>query len=404
MKVHKTPLKTRPIVSCSGSLLHALGVWVDDKLQIAARRQRSYFKSSLDLKKELTALNVPPNAYLFTADAVSMYTNIPTDRALLFIGKYLRRTHFPGIPTEALMDALRLVMKNNIFTFGDTTWRQLTGTAMGTPPAPPWATLYFALNEDRFLPQFGDNLLLYRRFIDDVLGIWLIGDNDSNATQWARFQAEVNCPMFKLRWDFSPLSKTIDFMDLTLSIADGRIKTSLYKKPSNIHLYIPPHSCHPPGLLPGVVHGMVFRIFNLCSDPADMELRMVAFFRHLQRRGYQPNALRPLFQAAITRAKAYGDHPSDQGAKRRKLRTSLFFHLRYHPLNPPSQTIQRIWRSTISTPPFSRPLAEIKNHDGHPIGIDRMIVAYNRPLNLGNILSYRKLRNYNGPPISSFSD
>ena len=30
MKVHKTPLKTRPIVSCTGSLFYGLGVWVDE--------------------------------------------------------------------------------------------------------------------------------------------------------------------------------------------------------------------------------------------------------------------------------------------------------------------------------------------------------------------------------------
>ena len=86
-KVHKTPLASRPIVSCSGSLLAALGTWVDDKLQHAVKIQPSYFKSSFDLREEIDTLELPLNASLFTADAVSMYTNIPTDRALLFIGK-----------------------------------------------------------------------------------------------------------------------------------------------------------------------------------------------------------------------------------------------------------------------------------------------------------------------------
>jgi hypothetical protein len=81
MKVHKQPLKNHPIVSCSGSLLAALGVWVDDKLQKATRTQHSYFKSSIDLKKELSAITLPPGCFLFTADAESMYTNIPTDHA-----------------------------------------------------------------------------------------------------------------------------------------------------------------------------------------------------------------------------------------------------------------------------------------------------------------------------------
>ena len=89
MKVHKQPLKTRPIVSCSGSLLKALGIWVDDKLQKAARAQQSYFKSTFDLKDELSKLTLSPDCLLFTADAESMYTSIPTDSALLFIGRYL---------------------------------------------------------------------------------------------------------------------------------------------------------------------------------------------------------------------------------------------------------------------------------------------------------------------------
>jgi hypothetical protein len=43
-------------------------------------------------------------SYLFTADAVSMYTNIPTDRALQLICNHTRTTaHLvPGNPVEAL--------------------------------------------------------------------------------------------------------------------------------------------------------------------------------------------------------------------------------------------------------------------------------------------------------------
>ena len=43
----------------------------------------------LELKKQLLNLDLPPNARLFTADAMSMYTNIPTHMALNLIGKYL---------------------------------------------------------------------------------------------------------------------------------------------------------------------------------------------------------------------------------------------------------------------------------------------------------------------------
>ena len=44
-------LKSRPIVSCPGSLLHGLGVWVDRKLQEVAKSTISYFINSLELKE-----------------------------------------------------------------------------------------------------------------------------------------------------------------------------------------------------------------------------------------------------------------------------------------------------------------------------------------------------------------
>ena len=48
-----------------------------------------YFKNSLGLKKQLLLLPLPPNACLFTTDAVSMYTNILAHTALNQIGKHL---------------------------------------------------------------------------------------------------------------------------------------------------------------------------------------------------------------------------------------------------------------------------------------------------------------------------
>ena len=49
-----------------------------------------------------------------------------------------------------------------------------------------------------------------------------------------------------LTWEFNPPSDKVDFMDLTISIHKGKITTSLFEKPLNLQLYIPPHSAHPP--------------------------------------------------------------------------------------------------------------------------------------------------------------
>jgi hypothetical protein len=146
MKIHNAPFSSRPILSQIGALVRALGTRVDDKLQQFARRQQTYFKSSFKLKNILDQVVVPRNSFLFTADAVSMYTNIPTDKALRFMSKQIHsdRRKFPNIPAEALIAALHIVMKYNIFTFCDTIWKQYKRTSMvdPLPPVPTFTTPY----------------------------------------------------------------------------------------------------------------------------------------------------------------------------------------------------------------------------------------------------------------------
>ena len=115
----------------------------------------SYFKNTLELKQQLLLMNLPPNARLFTAHAVLMYTNNPTHTALNLIGKHLpqyQQTVNSDYPTDAVRAGLRLVMTQNIFTFGDLAFKQLNRTAMGTPPAPPYATMYYGIHEEKLLP------------------------------------------------------------------------------------------------------------------------------------------------------------------------------------------------------------------------------------------------------------
>lgn len=396
LKAHKSPLKTRPIVSCSGSLLYGLGVWVDAQLQVVAQQQLSYFKSSAELKDDLTNSTVPPNTLLFTADAVSYYTNIPTAKAIEKISLYLRgnESSFGNLPLDALIEALTLVMTNNIFSFGDTTWLQLNGTAMGTPPAPPYAQIYFSILENEILHEFSDNLWKYRRFIDDIGGGWIVTDPATDDARWASFQQRLNDDEFEITWEVNARARSINFMDLTISISPSNtIITTLYEKPSNLHLYIPPHSAHPPGLLSGLVNGTLYRLKRLCTDPLDIQQKAQQFYHRLRARGYQKDVLLPFFRrAAQATSQAAATDPDPP----------IFFHVEYHPNGPAPHEIQKIWKETLYTPPFGRPLASYKTGTTGTIGNLRMITCFSRPPNLGNLLSYRKINTGSGPPVSSY--
>jgi hypothetical protein len=144
---------------------------------------------------------------------------------------------------------------------------------------------------------------------------------------------------------------------------------------------------------------MIFRIFVLCSYPVDRVRKTQDFFRHLLYRGYKADTITPIFRKAIANAQAY-----DGTSRKTSNDGTIIFKIPYHPQNPPSTDLQRVWRDTLSTPRHGRSLATIQNRKRIPIGLDRMIVCYRRPPNLRNLLSYRNLSFTSGRLVSSFFD
>eukprot|EP00804_Cyclotella_cryptica_P008344 CCRYP_018336-RA/>CCRYP_018336-RA protein AED:0.30 eAED:0.30 QI:0/-1/0/1/-1/0/1/0/123 len=118
---------------------------------------------------------------------------------------------------------------------------------MGIAPAPPWATIYFAIHENNILPRWTSQVLFYRRFIDDIIGIWVCKeDTERNNALWARFTYDLQ-QWYGLEWEFSPLSRSCQYMDLTLTLSGGTIHSTLFEKPQNLYLYLPPPTPHIPG-------------------------------------------------------------------------------------------------------------------------------------------------------------
>ena len=402
-KVHKKPWVTRPIVSVSGSLCHGLGRWLDSQLQQIVKHLPFYLRSSSDLVALLsTTKHLSPRARLFTMDATSMYTNIDTNHALSEIYNFLTNTKptickVENISVDAIMLALNIIMRHNVFKFGDTCWVQLTGTAMGTPPAPMYATLYFAIHEYNVIPST-ICLPFYRRYIDDGFGIWDPPNSLNDATaklHWHKFVNDIN-EFGKLKWTFSPHTICSNFLDITITLRqDAPIRTRLYEKALNLYLYLPPHTCHPPGILSGTIAGMILRIYRLTSDHNDRSTSVLNFFRRLCARGYSPHILRPLFSQHISRAHqstTFVEQPTD---------ARLYFHLPYHPLNPSSFIIQRKFKEHMFKPTGEPELPSIKNSMSQPFGVSRMIIANHRPRNIGNYVAPRRFKEF-AAPVSTF--
>jgi hypothetical protein len=406
-KIHKSPLSTRPVCSDCASIVHPLGKWLDLTLQPIVKEQFAYFKDSFSLQRQLIDLGtLPSNASLISLDAVSMYTNIDIDDCIERISTYLA-TLLDKYELTAIVEALEIVIRNNRMKFGDLIFHQIRGVAMGMSPAPTIANLYVAIFElSNILPLLDKYLFFYKRFIDDGFAIWLHDiDPTIDARNWLDFQSIIN--RSGLQWTFVEPCRKLVYMDMTIQIENRLIVTSIYAKPMALYKYIPPNSCHPPGVLTGLVFGQILRIYQLCTKMEDVDQELRLFHSRLVNRGYQPDVLFPIFVRGVDNATNYlsltqAQRDARKLAKNGNMDERVFLHIQYHPQNASSIVTQQLWLNSISSPPGKETLTQLKNCSGFHIKIKRLIVAYHRAPNLGNLLTYRKLSSRTGLKASSF--
>ena len=76
---------------------------------------------------------------MVTADVTGIYPSIPHQAGLEALRKALdkRKTH--KVPMGKLIKMAEFVLKNNYFQFSDKLYQQISGTAIDTKFAPPYA-------------------------------------------------------------------------------------------------------------------------------------------------------------------------------------------------------------------------------------------------------------------------
>jgi hypothetical protein len=270
-----------------------------------------------------------------------------------------------------LIDGLHIVMHHNVFKFDNQHFVQLSGTAMGTPPAPPYATLYFSIHEQTILPKYKTLLRYYTRYIDDAFLLWDTSAPHSE-TLFNNLKKEFD-EFGKLRWDFSALSKTAVFLDTRISLTNTGLKTTLYEKSLNLYLYIPPASMHSPHILRSIIFGHVNRLRNLCSEDSDRFASLKNLFSRLVHRGYSP---------AVNKG-------SNNSTNAEPTKRMLLLH-KMDIRSSSNYLLRPIFEKTIMKPSNEPPLTSLENTLGYRLEPCRLIIANHRLRNLREMLSPRK--------------
>ena len=86
----------------------------------------------------------------------------------------------------------------------------------------------------------------WKRFIDDIFFIWT-DDED-----WLK-EVLVFCQKYSktknmksvIKFEVSHSTKTINFLDVCITLNQQTLLTTVFSKPADAHIYLNPKSCHP---------------------------------------------------------------------------------------------------------------------------------------------------------------
>ena len=301
-KIHKQfdrfpPL--RPIVSHVGSCTHRLSEFLDAFLKFQARLVPSFIRDTkqfLQKIEEIKKQNIPKQSILVTMDVSSLYTNIDHEEGAQACFKALEKRKNKKVPSEILKSLILLVLKSNAFRFGHKIFKQIMGTAMGTPMAPNYANLFMAEYETNLIEEYhsktGIKPLVWFRYIDDIFFIWTDGPEElAEFIKFAQDFSNKKKMKSSIRFEVNQSNDSVNFLDVEVRFDGTAISTSLYTKPTDAHMYLNTTSNHPRHVIRNIPKGQFIRIRRICSNLADFNHHSAVLSKFLVNRGYDSKEL-----------------------------------------------------------------------------------------------------------------
>ena len=346
-KIHKTLDNPpgRPIISGVGGPTEKLSKLVDHWLIDLVTELPSYVKDSthmLNIIQEWNLLHgpLPPNTRIVTIDVVGLFTNIPHSDMELAVRYFLDRSPRSDIPASSkILDAMNHILKNNTFVFESSVFKQVHGTAMGTPMAPSIANLFMGWLEERILADSPVHIDkdFWKRFIDDIILLWTGTDE-----QLKSFENFINSyhPTIKFTIEASLVERP--YLDILVKLVDGFIHTDLYTKPTDAHAYLHFSSCHPRHCKENIPYSQMLRIRRICSKDEDFKRHTQAMSEQFKQRGYSARCVSNAIERVSSLPRA-----STLEYKEKVESNRVPFVITHNPRNPPLRQILKDKHPTL---------------------------------------------------------
>ena len=209
---------------------------------------------------------------------------------------------------------------NHACDYVDVLMSELDRKLVSTSPVPQLSPLLPCHLQEQY------RYLDWSRFRDDGFAILLDSEHLQPFTDCLQSLHPPN-----IKWTVSH-GKTATYLDVSLSLKDGKIITDVFSKQN--HFYLPPSSCHSPAVFKGFVQGIGTRLRMICSEDEDLDRRLEEYGRHLTVSGWKYKTAK---ERLVEGAKKDREKLLNQPRKRKD--TKIAWVSTYDPRVPPKTAI-----------------------------------------------------------------
>jgi hypothetical protein len=136
--------------------------------------------------------------------------------------------------------------------------------------------------------------ILQLRLIDDIFGIWSGTKNE--LLQWVQF---LNDSHHSIKFTLETSETDIPFLDTLVYIDNNKIKTKLYKKPTDNKQYLHYDSDHPQHVKNAIPYAQALRYRRIIEDDKILEIELEKLKQNFLDRAYPENVVNSAFNRVL---------------------------------------------------------------------------------------------------------
>ena len=356
-KIHKSPVKMRPIIPCHTAIQNPAAKYVSKKLKPLIREAATIIHGTKDLATKLSKLviNKTRKWYIVTGDVVAFYPNIPLNHCLdIVYNMYFEfywniATHDDqtNVSQQQLFKRCLEVGNTSLMTqFQNKIYLQLNGLAMGVADSPDLANLYGYHFEKRAKILEHPDIFYYGRYIDDCLAI-VYAESEQHAVDILSGLVKFdNCT---ITWDCS--EKSQPFLDMLLyKDDDNTLQHMPYRKNGNHQERIPWISAHPYDVKRGTFYGEMSRLATLSSKLEHYLAAMRGLVALYIKRGYPADEVHKWLYSNLSKRwdERLAIKPANESADILVLKTQYNLAWNYFNAHQLGDTIFGYWREWLN--------------------------------------------------------